>query len=63
VCHELGAMIKNYLGGDAMEVEDLTVVNVCDALCIDISCCWNNVDLFAVVVNINNNCIKPINLG
>ena len=51
-------MVRDDLSLNPMEVENFAVMDVCDALHIDVGCCWNSMDLFAIMINIYNNGVE-----
>ena len=63
MCGELGSTVGDDLSWNPVEAEIFAVMDVHDALCIDIGCCWNSVDLLAIMINIHNDGIKFADSG
>jgi hypothetical protein len=57
LCRKLRASIGHDLGRDTMEAEYFLVMDVGNAFSIDVRCGRNDMYLFAVMVNIHNNCV------
>ena len=45
-----------------MEAEDFPVMDVGDTFCINVRGGWEGMDLFAIMVNVYNNCVVLTNL-
>ena len=50
-------MVGDNLGRDSVEAEDFSIVDIRNALHINVRHCWKDVYLLTVVVNVDNDCI------
>src|SRR5258708_95175 len=62
-CRELGTSVRDDLGRDPMETEDFAVMDVRNTLCIYVRRGGQGVDLFAVMISVDDNGIVPFDWG